>query len=730
VAIDDARAVICSETGDVCLLDDTQKQMKLTKIMETGFPISCVALRQDTIHLGGKGGQYAVLSVDAILKGQAEANIKSSQGPNGLLAMGFLAENLVTIDDKQSIDIWSPGYMLSPGSTDLGHIPIPCHGEAIVGIHAVPGCESSGTSFFTWSASGRVNLWDPDGMVKASFNIPIEQFDTVDDPDLVNELVMVRATMGGKQYVAGDRLGVIHVIDGTTHACLAEIKAHSSNCLDITLFEDDTKGLMASCGRDRTVQLFQRLTDEHFEHFQTLEFAARVVQVVIPSDDKILSCALDRTLQVHDLVSKDGEPHVMAAIPQRVISLRASPSSMALSSDGKSVYVSLLDRSICQFDIETGRLVNSFKCIDEAVIDSVVVDSLIYGQVPTLDASFLLGLSNTDKSVRIYDAQTGAFLGREWGHTEAINGVVMLEDGETRRKIVSVGSDGTIMTWCLDLQDTVQGSARRDPSPEKATNSASNRPPLRRVLSKAELAEFQKPPPSTSGRRSPPRTLRRRVSRFGLTSSAASRTPVPAMPNSSLDEDTPTRRPSAGGSPSPPESPKGRPRMSRRPSLPVLNSTPPSVAASAARKKSTSNLRASYGFGSLSMATEQTCRQLRAYRKKLASSESISQDVLAELDVELRMTAAALGDRAIRTRSSGAAGKGVSETVLSGLLDQYSERLVSMLDEKLRLRLDDEKDPEKDPEKDRPETADSEPKSTSSVPGINGPSLGSCVTVG
>lgn len=724
VAIDDTRTVICSETGDVCLLDDTQKQMKLCKITEIGFLINCVTLRQESLYFGGKGGQFAVMSIQAILNGNPEAVTKSTEGSDGLLAVGFLAENLVTIDDKHSIDIWSPDYMPAKGCADPGHVPIPCHGEAIVGIHTIPGGDSSGTAFFTWSASGRVNLWNSDGMVKASFNISIEQTGIEEDSDLPNELVMVRATKGGRQFIGGDKLGVVRIIDGTSHQCLLGIKAHSSDCLDITLFEDEAKALMASCGRDRTVQLFHRLADERFEHFQTLEFAARVVQVLIPSDDKILTCSLDRTLQIHDLVSKEGEPDVMAAIPLRVISLKASPASMVMSSDGKSVYVSLLDRSICQFDIETGRLTNSFKCVDEAGIDSVVVDSLIYGQVAALETSFLLGLSNTDKSVRIYDAQTGAFLDREWGHTEAINGVVMLEDDETRRKIISVGSDGTIMTWALDLQETVQGSARRDPSPEKPSNSSSNRPPLRRVLSKAELAEFQRPSPSGSGRRSPPRTLRRRVSRYGISNSAATRPPVPALPPRSADEDTPSRRPAAMGSPSPPESPKGRPRMSRRPSLPVLNSTP---AASAARKKSSSNLRASYGFGTLSMATEQTCRQLRAYRKKLASSESISQDVLAELDAELRMTAAALGDRAIRTRSSGgAAGKGVSESVLSGLLDQYSERLVSMLDEKLRLRLDDEKDPEKDPEKERPRTASGDSSSSSITLGGDVPSVAAC----
>jgi len=80
------------------------------------------------------------------------------------------------------------------------------------------------------------------------------------------------------------------------------------------------------------------------------------------------------------------------------------------------------------------------------------------------------------------------------------------------------------------------------------------------------------------------------------------------------------------------------------------------------------------------MATEQACRTLRAYRKKLLSSESVKDEVLKELDQELRLTAMALGEKSLKTKS-----KAISETVLTGLLDQYSDRLVSMFDEKLRL---------------------------------------------
>jgi hypothetical protein len=82
------------------------------------------------------------------------------------------------------------------------------------------------------------------------------------------------------------------------------------------------------------------------------------------------------------------------------------------------------------------------------------------------------------------------------------------------------------------------------------------------------------------------------------------------------------------------------------------------------------------------MATEQACRTLRAYRKKLLSSEAVKEETLKELDQELRLTAMALGEKSLKS-------KAISETVLAGLLDEYSDRLVSLFDEKLRLTTQD-----------------------------------------
>lgn len=95
-------------------------------------------------------------------------------------------------------------------------------------------------------------------------------------------------------------------------------------------------------------------------------------------------------------------------------------------------------------------------------------------------------------------------------------------------------------------------------------------------------------------------------------------------------------------------------------------------------------------------AAEQTCRQLRAYRKKLASSspsssstsaDAVTPEVQAELDAELRLTLAAISEKVVSSGGGGGGKGGESSSVLGGLLDQYSERLVSMLDERLVLRL-------------------------------------------
>ncbi|KAI0479228.1 WD domain-containing protein [Xylariaceae sp. FL0804] len=674
-AIDDTRAIICSETGDVCLFDDTGKQSKLTHVLESGFVTTCVTVHKGLAYLGGKSGGFATLDLPTFITGNSECvqGTMASSPYKGLFAIGFLTSNMVTVDAKSTIHIWKQDHMdgstITPSDSNL----IPGNRDAVMGVESLPRPNASEADFYTWARSGQVVLWDINGTIKACLQMPLDEIYYEEDPAEVNQMTAIRAAKSGKYFIIGEKTGSIRIVDFSTVQTIACFKAHSLDCQFISTYEDESKFLIASCARDRTVQLFHRMTNGDFAHLQTVEFGSRVVRVLIPSADSLVTCSNDRTLQVHHLLSKDGDPDVMAAIPAKTLPLKFSPSSMTIAPYGKSVFVSLADRSVCLFSLESGKLSNTIKCVDENGTESVVLDSLISRPATEKEPAFLLGLSNTDKSIRIYNA-SGQFLHREWGHTEAINGVALVENDESTRKVVSVGSDGTIMIWEMDLHDRTLGPVSRDPSPAKDGHAVAQ-PTLRRVLSKAELADFQRSSPSPAGRRSPPRTITKRRSLYSLSSSSA-RTPVPPVPSSPsilASEDSFSRKTSMDSrSGSPPDSPKNN-RINRRPSLPALNSTRP--------KSSMGGGGTTRNFGSLTMATEQACRTLRAYRKKLASSsEPIGQGALAELDQELRLTTVALGDRATRSQQ-----QALSDSVLSGLLDQYSERLVSMLDEKLRL---------------------------------------------
>ena len=110
------------------------------------------------------------------------------------------------------------------------------------------------------------------------------------------------------------------------------------------------------------------------------------------------------------------------------------------------------------------------------------------------------------------------------------------------------------------------------------------------------------------------------------------------------------------------------------------------------RSKSSENVLSSYapagqntGFGSVTSSTESVCRTLRAYRKKLANSSAsdvIAPDVMRELEKELKLTARVVGEKS--------QGKNLDEAMMTKLLDQASEKIVSRLDERIKERVESE----------------------------------------
>jgi WD domain, G-beta repeat len=430
--------------------------------------------------------------------------------------------------------------------------------------------------------------------------------------------------------------------------------------------------VIASSGRDRTVQVFQKLGGE-WELSQTLDEHAGAVTGLLFSADggHLLSCSSDRSVVVREALKGTANGYTSTAfVIVRTIVLKVSPVSMALPSGVDDIVTfSTVDRFVHKYNFRNGQLSTSFKASDAEGGDAVVISSLVH--IPNGTGQQLVaGVSSTDKSLRIYD-DNGNLFGRDWGHTEGVTDLTLISNHSCsdQRYLVTVAADGTVFVWNIESK----GSIRRDVSrsmdlagdtPSSGNQLLVHKPVLRRVLSQSEMARFQQRSPeedvnTPTGKRAP--KLEKRPSRFSL----AQRPRIDPSPVPSFDTNR-RRTINSRRSPSPPQSPRNAQRsLRRRPSLEPRS-----------RTKSGSSTLASDPF-SLSNSTNQVCRSLRAYRKKLADSpDHLNPDTLRELERELGLTARAVAEKAMKSRGH------EQETVMVKLLSQYSERLLEMLDEK------------------------------------------------
>lgn len=427
------------------------------------------------------------------------------------------------------------------------------------------------------------------------------------------------------------------------------------------------------------VQLFQG-SEENLQLIQTMDdHVGAVVQLLFTDDgEKLLSSSADRTILVRDRVAREVDgTTVVAYIISKVITLKTSPISMTLLPDNPDILVaSTMDRCIHRLDITSGRPVHSFRATDSDTNDTVVMDALtVTADIPGQSPKLLIGVSSTDKSIRIYDFERNVLLAGEFGHAEGVSDSLLLENNSDgpenppKRTLVSAGMDGIVMIWNLSvqpqqLQDFVQANSRDDedtPTKELAVS----KPPLRRILSKSELAVFQRqenlPATPTPAREHSPTLVRKKLSKYSLASHSlrSGNLSTPSPPTS-------TRRTPATYTPS------GKPRGSPSPTSPksAAPKKPGNTSNNSTRRASLdirtrSKNHGKPEFGSLSMSTEQLCRTLRTYRKKLNGSPEYLQSQ-KDLERELSLTLRVLDSRNKRCEST------ETETDSSGKENQRS----------------------------------------------------------
>ncbi|PCH06977.1 Hypothetical protein PENO1_014570 [Penicillium occitanis (nom. inval.)] len=668
-SVSDCEAIICTDGGAVCLLDDSEGNQKLTVVKYVPFGLTSVTVAPEsgTVWLGGRGRKSLKLKMEDIrewtkFRSPSPTSPVDPINPKGkvptFISMAYLATHIVTVDSTKAIHV-CPVESFGHGDDEetLRNSLVPAHRDQVLGVGPLKMPNVYEADFFTWSCEGSVNFWDMEGRCRASKKVELEQMAWGED-EVANELKVLRVAEDANTFISGDRYGVLRVLSAEPWKCVNEVRAHGTEITDIVVNSTPGLCLIASSGRDRMVQLFKK-TEEGFELIQTMDdHVGAVGQLLFMNDgERLLSCSADRTVIIREKATRDIESStVVAYLMSKVITLKISPLSMTIGGDPDTLVLSTIDRHIQRFDVASGRHAHSFKATDFESNDAVVMSSLtVASEIPGQSPRILVGVSTTDKSIRVYDFERDALLTKEFGHSEGVSDVILLErrkdnTHEVGRILVSTGLDGVVMIWDLSIQqqqaqELSQGNIRdEEETPSKELVAA--KPPLRRILSRSELAGFRQDglmaTPTPIREQSPPR-IRKKTSRYTLTPSLPRNTrndsppPLPNIRRSPVPVLDPRRSPS-------PPSPKTKlvNAVNRRSSINNLRNSSIDFRSSTRSRNATPS-----EFGSLNMSTEQVCRTLRAYRKKLHSSTEYPRGA-KELERELNLTVHALSERAAR----------------------------------------------------------------------------------
>lgn len=225
VSLSADKAIVCTELGDICLLDDGRKTQRLTRVAGLGFGIHAMTIdgeRNDAkVWFGGKNGLVSAIPLSDLTRpstppelpaqGAESLPIPQGQASKRIVAIGCISGGLITIDSDHCIRIAGTKTVNGVPTLDATVRELPAHRDAVMGVRSLCCPNELQSSFFTWSAGGHLLLWDLDGRCKASLTIELEQ-QSETDTNTRNELVVVRAPPRGEYFVSGDKYGVLRCV--------------------------------------------------------------------------------------------------------------------------------------------------------------------------------------------------------------------------------------------------------------------------------------------------------------------------------------------------------------------------------------------------------------------------------------------------------------------------------------------------------------------------------------
>lgn len=211
------QAIVCSDAGDICLLDDSDPAPSFTKIADAGFSVTALTAQQrEFVLISGAQSQLKrmnVVSATGLLLPDSEFHLEDAGVERGIassspiIAQGLVEGGLVMIDQARGIHICRRNLGNSHASSfPLEHC-FPAHPGAVLGIRSLPSTSELG-AFMTWSADGTVLTWSAEGIFTSISKVTLDQL-TQQTDECINELKIAHSFCKGKYLVSGDRLGVL-----------------------------------------------------------------------------------------------------------------------------------------------------------------------------------------------------------------------------------------------------------------------------------------------------------------------------------------------------------------------------------------------------------------------------------------------------------------------------------------------------------------------------------------
>lgn len=225
VGISEDRAVLGTQDGAICILDDANRTQNLYQVSKEDHCITCITVDRSSgvVWLGGEGVEPKALSLDVLLT--VDGPSASPQARDGLgkqvkekkggtpytLAICCVGNRLVAMDSSRVMRI----YDIEPTTTDSPRISsiqqLAAHDKPVLGAVILSKPNANESDFLTFSENGDVLHWLWDGTCKSRCLVSLDH-SLACAIEEANGLRVVLASSQSAMLFAGDKAGLLQYV--------------------------------------------------------------------------------------------------------------------------------------------------------------------------------------------------------------------------------------------------------------------------------------------------------------------------------------------------------------------------------------------------------------------------------------------------------------------------------------------------------------------------------------